>query len=145
MSLLMKFAPNHSPAPLCVSHRDAEIVSVSDQSHMGKVCWWHMADGKVLGLHDGLLVEYDAKTLAPLGIVVKRDELDGKDIVLADGGKVAMLYWECDDEEDGVATKVIHPNDDGSYYRRYQRNKAVRTQEKMRESLAKQLAKKLKK
>ena len=31
------------------------------------VCWWHMADGAVLGVHDGMVIEYDPTTLAPLG------------------------------------------------------------------------------
>jgi hypothetical protein len=35
-------------------------------------------------------------------------------------------------------TQVIHPNQDGSYWRRRQRNKAVRQAEKAREQLAKE-------
>jgi len=31
------------------------------------VCWWHMQDGRVLGVHDGQVIEYDAACLAPLG------------------------------------------------------------------------------
>lgn len=34
------------------------------------VCWWHMACGRVLGVHNGMLLEYDPSTLAPLGLVV---------------------------------------------------------------------------
>jgi hypothetical protein len=39
-----------------------------------------MADGKVLGVHNGMVLEYDASTLAPLGLVVGKDELKGMNI-----------------------------------------------------------------
>lgn len=35
-----------------------------------EVCWWHMSCGRVLGKHNGMLLEYDPSTLAPLGLVV---------------------------------------------------------------------------
>lgn len=50
------------------------------------VCWWHMACGRVLGVHDGVLLEYDASTLAPLGLVVGRDELAGRQVAVVDSG-----------------------------------------------------------
>jgi hypothetical protein len=35
--------------------------SVADASSIeSKVCWWHMADGRVLGLHQSQLIEYDS-------------------------------------------------------------------------------------
>ena len=46
-----------------------------DFSSRDPVCWWHMKDGKVLGGHNGMIIEYDPTTLAPLGMVVSRDEL----------------------------------------------------------------------
>ena len=39
---------------------------------------WHMADDKVLGVHDGQMVEYDAGTLSPLGIVVNRKQMENR-------------------------------------------------------------------
>jgi hypothetical protein len=33
--------------------------------------------------------------------------------------------------------EVIHPNDDGSYWRKFQRNKRLRLEEKAREEVAK--------
>jgi hypothetical protein len=33
--------------------------------------------------------------------------------------------------------EVVHPNEDGSYWRRVQRNKRVRQEEKAREAIAK--------
>ena len=50
------------------------------------VCWWHMDCGRVLGCHDGKLLEYDSETLAPLGIVV--EELKDKEIRVVNKGKV---------------------------------------------------------
>jgi hypothetical protein len=42
-----------------------------------------MADGAVLGVHDGMIIEYDATTLAPLGMVVSKDELTGRQVSTA--------------------------------------------------------------
>jgi hypothetical protein len=97
-----------------------------------KVCWWHMNDGKVLGVHDGQIVEYDAVTLSPLGIVVNRKELKDREVLVVDDSKVVVLV---DPETDEM--EVVHPNDDGSYWRKYQRNKRIRQEEKAREMAAK--------
>lgn len=40
-----------------IEEPDGSVVDAA--SIQSKVCWWHMADGKVLGLHEGQLVEYD--------------------------------------------------------------------------------------
>ena len=45
----------------------ADPDNVSSES---EVCWWHMSCGRVLGKHNGMLLEYDPSTLAPLGLVV---------------------------------------------------------------------------
>jgi len=96
------------------------------------VCWWHMSDGAVLGVHEGQLVEYDSSTLSPLGIVVNKDGLKGREVlVVDDGNAVVLIHTETE------AIEVIHPNDDGSYWRKYQRNKRVRLEEKAREAAAK--------
>jgi hypothetical protein len=46
-----------------------------DFSSLDPVAWWQMKDGKILGGHNGMIIEYDPSTLAPLGMVVSRDEL----------------------------------------------------------------------
>lgn len=97
-----------------------------------KVCWWHMSDGAVLGLHEGQLVEYDAETLSPLGIVVTKKQLDGREVLVVEEGTAVVLL----NEETGDV-EVVHPNDDGSYWRKFQRNKRVRQEEKAREAVAK--------
>jgi len=106
-----------------------------------KICWWHMSDGKVLGLHGEQLVEYDAETLSPLGVVVTKDQLaasDGKDgnsrtkevLVVQNKSTLVMV----DDKTREM--EVIHPNADGSYWRKFQRNKKIRLEEKAREEVA---------
>ena len=47
-----------------------------DFSSRDPVKWWYMKDGAVLGGHNGMIIEYDPSTLAPLGMVVSRDELE---------------------------------------------------------------------
>jgi hypothetical protein len=91
-----------------------------------------MQDGKVLGLHEGQLVEYDAETLSPLGIVVSKVALAGREILVVEEGKAVVMVGP--DKND---IEVVHPNEDGSYWRRVQRNKRVRQEEKAREAIAK--------
>jgi len=105
---------------------------VSKQSVSSVVCWWHMSDGAVLGVHEGQLVEYDSSTLSPLGIVVNTEGLDGKEVLVVDNSSIVVLINTVTE-----AIEVIHPNDDGSYWRKYQRNKRVRLEEKAREAAAK--------
>ena len=103
-----------------------------------KVCWWHMSDGKVLGLHQEQLVEYDSETLSPLGVVVTKDQLkvggdDGRTrevLVVQDSSTLVLVDDKTRDME------VIHPNADGSYWRKFQRNKKIRLEEKAREEVA---------
>uniref|UniRef100_A0A7S4AHQ4 Calcineurin-like phosphoesterase domain-containing protein n=2 Tax=Pseudo-nitzschia australis TaxID=44445 RepID=A0A7S4AHQ4_9STRA len=129
------------------------------------VCWWHMADGKVLGLHEGQLVEYDAETLSPLGVVVTKEQLairsksngnnntgggvDGSDGVNADADAATATPLRTKEvlvvqnqstlvlvDDETRDTEVVHPNADGSYWRKFQRNKKIRLEEKAREEVA---------
>lgn len=97
------------------------------------VCWWHMRDGAVLGVHDGQIVEYDSETLSPLGIVVSEKELHGREVLVVDDSRAVVLV----DPDHADQMEVVHPNDDGSYWRKFQRNKRVRQEEKARELAAK--------
>eukprot|EP00527_Entomoneis_sp_CCMP2396_P005439 CAMPEP_0198140906 /NCGR_PEP_ID=MMETSP1443-20131203/3994_1 /TAXON_ID=186043 /ORGANISM="Entomoneis sp., Strain CCMP2396" /LENGTH=577 /DNA_ID=CAMNT_0043803483 /DNA_START=72 /DNA_END=1805 /DNA_ORIENTATION=- len=123
--------------------------------------WWYMACGRVLGMLNGSLIEYDKSTLAPLGLVVGADELIGKKISVIDSGlgdECEIMYEEgmegaecgsfdgreqalllIDDANDTVV--VVQPNEDGSYWRKIVRNKMVRMQEVRRERAAKEFAK----
>jgi hypothetical protein len=111
------------------------------------VCWWHMACGRVLGKHNGMLLEYDSDTLAPLGLVVGKDEIKNRAIKIIDSGiekhepgsplyenreQAIVLFNEGSEEN----ITVIHPNEDGSYWRKIVRNKVTRMKEKRREKAA---------
>jgi hypothetical protein len=91
-----------------------------------------MTDGKVLGVHEGQIVEYDEETLSPLGIVVTKNELKSREVLIVDDSRALVLVDPATDE-----MEVIHPNADGSYWRKYQRNKQIRQEEKAREAAAK--------
>jgi len=130
------------------------------------IAWWHMSDGRVLGVYDGRLIEYEPSTLAPLGLVVGYDELKGKKVVVVGSGvpdecKVStaavsesegMEGADCAefegeeqavllvDEETGAIT-VVQPNEDGSYWRKIVRNKMIRMKEKRRVQAGKAYAK----
>jgi len=119
------------------------------------VCWWHMSDGAVLGVHDGMVIEYDPTTLAPLGMVVSKDELMGRKVAVIDSGLDAACEIlddgaECADDSAGDKEQalvlydeetndvtVIQPNEDGSYWRKIVRNKMVRMKESRRVKAAK--------
>mmetsp|Transcript_24953 Transcript_24953/g.36632 ORF Transcript_24953/g.36632 Transcript_24953/m.36632 type:complete len:623 (+) Transcript_24953:68-1936(+) len=120
-------------------------------------CWWRLSCGRVLGVLNGMLLEYDGSTMAPLGLVVSADEMVGKKIAVIDSGiEECVLNFEddgmdgadCADagytereqavimyDEQGVVT-VIQPNEDGSYWRKIVRNKIARMKEKRREKAA---------
>jgi len=128
------------------------------------VAWWHMSCGRVLGVYDGRLIEYEPSTLAPLGLVVGQDELAGKRVVVVGSGleecKVStsgvstqegMEGADCvenEGEEQAVllvddvtgVTTVVQPNEDGSYWRKIVRNKMIRMREKRRMQAAKSYA-----
>jgi len=120
------------------------------------IAWWHMSCGRVLGVYDGRLIEYEPSTLAPLGLVVGQDELQGKRVVVMGSGAAeckvetaavstqeGMEGADCADNEgeeqavllvddaSGVVT-VVQPNEDGSYWRKIVRNKMIRMKEKRR-------------
>jgi len=101
--------------------------------------WWYLKCGRVLGIFNGMLLEYDPSTLAPLGLVVGADELVGKRIAVIDAAteenneevQAVVLI----DETDGRIV-VVQPNEDGSYWRKIVRNKLQRMRERRREEAA---------
>lgn len=123
------------------------------------VAWWKLSCGRVLGVVNGMMLEFDKSTLAPLGLVVSGDMLLGKQVAIIDSGlEECMINFEedvidvadCADgseatddhreqavlvfDDDGVA--VVQPNPDGSYWRKIVRNKIARMKEKRREKAA---------
>ena len=128
-----------------------------------EVCWWTLNCGRVLGMHMGMLVEYDSSTLAPLGLVVASDELKGRKVAVLDSGIKECSIEVRDDEgmegadcaeneageqavvlydEEGNVT-VVQPNEDGSYWRKIVRNKMIRMKEKRREQAGQAFAREM--
>ncbi|EOD32129.1 hypothetical protein EMIHUDRAFT_449531 [Emiliania huxleyi CCMP1516] len=129
---------------------------VGDDDALSGECVGEEAAAGGLRLHepcvyDGRLIEYDASTLAPLGLVVGADELDGRRVVVVGSGAdecvtlpkkssfdFDMQGAECAsaegegeeqavllvDDESATVT-VVQPNEDGSYWRKIVRNKMV--------------------
>mmetsp|Transcript_9893 Transcript_9893/g.17331 ORF Transcript_9893/g.17331 Transcript_9893/m.17331 type:complete len:568 (-) Transcript_9893:732-2435(-) len=61
--------------------------------------WWKLSCGRVLGVVNGMMLEFDKSTLAPLGLVVSGDELFGKQVAIVDSGLEECLI---NFEEDGM-------------------------------------------
>lgn len=127
---------------------DGVLATVDDDAET--VCWWHMSTGQVLGVHNGMVLEYDPSTLAPLGLVVGKDELSGRKVAIVDSGIETAKdnYEKIQDREQAVIlyddeghVTVVQPNEDGSYWRKIVRNKVVRMKEKRREDAAKRFLK----
>jgi len=115
----------------CYSKSDGDLVVSNPEE---AVCWWHVGD-KILGVHDGVMLEYDSLTLAPLGIVDV--DIKGKEIVVVENGTVVILVGE--DEDD---MEVVQPNSDGSYWSRFQGNKIERLKQAAREEVKRRFARK---
>jgi hypothetical protein len=138
----------------CYIENRGGTLNEDDDWDANTVCWWHMSDGKVLGVHDGMVIEYDPTTLAPLGMVISKDELMGRKVAVIDAGiegcevdvrgdaecageatvkeQALILY---DDKTNDVT--VVQPNEDGSYWRKIVRNKMIRMKEQRRVKAAK--------
>lgn len=151
----------HPPDENLVRYQDSFIL---DPVTMDTKAWWYMSCGRVLGMLNGMLIEYDRSTLAPLGLVVGADELVGKRIGVMESGldaycevnydEVGMEGADCIEaeakeqavvliDEDSGNVVVVQPNEDGSYWRKIVRNKMVRMKEKRREQAAKEFVKRV--
>jgi hypothetical protein len=138
-----------------VEYEDSMILD--EDMSKDTTAWWYLACGRVLGMYQGMLIEYDPSTLAPLGLVVGADELLGKQIAIIDSGLDANQESTDapneDDDDDFVREQavvliddtdgsviVVQPNEDGSYWRKIVRNKLVRMKEMRREKAAMEFA-----
>lgn len=159
----------YAPSPGDALHpADDNLVSYEDEMVLEQPVeletkkWWYMACGTVLGLLNGMLIEYDRSTFAPLGLVVGADELIGKRIAVVDSGIEGECLIDEDQlegmegadcgsfdgreqavllisDEDGSVV-IVQPNEDGTYWRKIVRNKMIRMKEVRREKAAKALA-----
>lgn len=150
----------HPPDENLVIYKDE--FTMKDPITLETVAWWYMSNGRVLGMLNGNMIEYDKSTLAPLGLVVGADELIGKRIAVVDsspdadecsfsdeegmeGADCANVHEAAEqavlliDDASGSVT-VVQPNEDGSYWRKIVRNKMIRMQEVRRERAAKAAA-----
>jgi hypothetical protein len=135
-----------------------ELCSITDDEavNMDTKAWWRLSNNRVLGVLNGMLLEYDQSTLAPLGLVLTKEELLGKSITVVDSG-IEECIIDFDDENEGMEgaecikereqavlvhdletnhVTVVQPNEDGSYWRKIVRNKIARMKEKRREQAA---------
>eukprot|EP00523_Entomoneis_sp_CCMP467_P009913 CAMPEP_0168736900 /NCGR_PEP_ID=MMETSP0724-20121128/10103_1 /TAXON_ID=265536 /ORGANISM="Amphiprora sp., Strain CCMP467" /LENGTH=608 /DNA_ID=CAMNT_0008784121 /DNA_START=84 /DNA_END=1910 /DNA_ORIENTATION=+ len=152
----------HPPDENLVRYNENGLLHIDTPITKESKAWWYLACGRVLGLLNGMMIEYDRSTLAPLGLVVGPDELLGKTIAVVDSGiseeecmivaeEVGMEGADCSGEleareqavmlvgQDGSVV-VVQPNEDGSYWRKIVRNKMIREKEKRRELAAKSFA-----
>lgn len=152
----------HDPDECHLSYGDDGSLLVEECISMDSVGWWYLSSGRVLGMLNGMLVEYDPSTLAPLGLVVGADELIGKRIAVIDSGvtecdiseESGMEGADCGDndaqereqavvlfDENNGSVVVVQPNEDGSYWRKIVRNKMIRMKEQRRVKAAREFAK----
>jgi len=145
---------------ICGAEEDDMCLVSEEPVTMDTRVWWRLSSGRILGVMNGMLLEYDSSTMAPLGLVVTEKELLGKQLVVVDSGieeciidfeNVGMEGADCEGYQereqailmygdDGDIT-VIQPNEsDGSYWRKIVRNKIARMKEKRREQAAIQYA-----
>jgi hypothetical protein len=149
----------HPPDAGMIEYEDEFIMP--NQVEKDTVAWWKLDCGRVLGMLNGMLIEYDRSTLAPLGLVVGADELVGKRIGVINSGDAECIISfdegmegaDCADEGEYEAKEqaviliddsdgsvvVVQPNEDGSYWRKIVRNKMIRMKEVRRERAAKAL------
>lgn len=66
------------------------------------VAWWKLSCGRVLGVVNGMMLEFDKSTLAPLGLVVSGDMLLGKQVAIVDSGLEECLINFDEDGMDGA-------------------------------------------
>ena len=146
---------------ICGAEEEEQCIINKSPVTMDTRLWWRLSSGRVLGVLNGMLLEYDSSTLAPLGLVLPAKELLGKYIAVVDSGVDGECYINFDDVgmegadcestykereqaiivhgDEGQIT-VVQPNEDGSYWRKIVRNKIARMKEKRREKAAKNYA-----
>ena len=72
---------------VCGAETDEECSITDDEPvTLDTKAWWRLSSGRVLGVLNGMLLEYDQSTLAPLGLVLPAEELVGKSITVVDSG-----------------------------------------------------------
>lgn len=92
---------------------DEEICLLTPQGVTEEtVAWWKLSCGRVLGVVNGMMLEYDKSTLAPLGLVVSSDMLLGKQVAIVDSGLEECLINFEEDGMDGADCALDETTDD---------------------------------
>jgi len=73
-------------------------------------------------------VEYDVTMLAPLGVVVLEEQLKNCEVVVVQNKTTLVLV-----DKNTQDVEVVHPNVDGSCWRKLSKSKVTRLEEKARE------------
>lgn len=164
-NFLRVYSPSKGDSHFAAYDEDGDGLSIEPlggrRVDKSSIVWWYMSCGRVLGIYDGRLIEYEPSTLAPLGLVVGQDELQGKRVVVVASGSDAcrvtpistvqgMEGVDCAENEaeeqavllvdEGGSVTVVQPNEDGSYWRKIVRNKMIRMKEKRRVQAGKAFA-----
>jgi hypothetical protein len=141
---------------ICGAETDEECsITDGEPVTMETQAWWRLSSGRVLGVLNGMLLEYDKSTLAPLGLVLPAKDLIGKSITVVDSGIEDCMVEEYEQGMEGAEfcskereqavlvhdletnkITVVQPNEDGSYWRKIVRNKIARMKERRREKAA---------
>ncbi|KAI2500947.1 calcineurin-like phosphoesterase [Fragilaria crotonensis] len=82
---------------ICGAEDEEQCIINKTPVSMDTRLWWRLSSGRVLGVLNGMLLEYDSSTLAPLGLVLPADELLGKYIAVVDSGVEGECYINFDD------------------------------------------------
>mmetsp|Transcript_8795 Transcript_8795/g.12490 ORF Transcript_8795/g.12490 Transcript_8795/m.12490 type:complete len:609 (+) Transcript_8795:58-1884(+) len=155
---LKVYSPQEGDRGYICGAEEEELCMINDEPVTLETCvWWRLSSGRVLGVLNGMLIEYDSSTLAPLGLVLPKEDLLGKIIAVVDSGleECSIDFDNIGDEpedcKDGYKEReqavlihnpddnkitVVQPNEDGSYWRKIVRNKIARMKEKRREEAA---------
>ena len=81
---------------VCAGEEDQDLCLLTQEPVTEEtVAWWKLSCGRVLGVVNGMLLEFDRSTLAPLGLVMSADELMGKQLAIVDSGlEECMINFE---------------------------------------------------
>ena len=90
----------HPPDENYIPYNEEGLLHVDTEVTMETKAWWVMACGRTMGILNGMLVEYDSSTLAPLGLIVGADELIGKRIAVIDSGEIENCLIPLDKDGD---------------------------------------------
>eukprot|EP00890_Picochlorum_soloecismus_P006210 jgi/Picsp_1/6590/NSC_03933-R1_protein len=127
---------------LC-SKIDCEVPLTGNMSE-NEVTWFNSGASSMLSLQDGILVEYDASCMAPIGAVflevpdayfVRLVDADGQEVDTVNTDGSAAVRVEMVDRDAGEVVEAVERNAEGKFYQIFQPNKWVIRKQKEAEAL----------